>query len=50
MKGKTIIELTDVKTKKKEVLKDDNLVTDVLEKILTLNPNGLLTKKKKQTK
>ena len=43
MKGKTIIELTDVKTKKKEVLKDDNLVTDVLEKILTLNPNGLLT-------
>lgn len=43
MKGKTIIELTDVKTKKKEVLKDGNLVTDVLEKILTLNPNGLLT-------
>ena len=49
MKGKTIIELTDVKTKKKEVLKDDNLVTDVLEKILTLNPNGLLTNISKDT-
>ena len=49
MKGKTIIELTDVKTKKKEVLKDDNLITDVLEKILTLNPNGLLTNINKDT-
>ena len=49
MKGKTIIELTDVKTKKKEILKDDNLVTDVLEKILTLNPNGLLTNINKDT-
>ena len=49
MKGKTIIELTDVKTKKKEVLKEDNLVTDVLEKILTLNPNGLLTNISKDT-
>ena len=49
MKGKTIIELTDVKTKKKEVLKDDNLVTDILEKILTLNPNGLLTNINKDT-
>ena len=49
MKGKTIIELTDVKTKKKEVSKDDNLVTDVLEKILTLNPNGLLTNINKDT-
>lgn len=49
MKGKTIIELTDVKTKKKEVLKDDNLVTDVLEKILTVNPNGLLTNISKDT-
>ena len=49
MKGKTIIELTDVKTKKKEVLKHDNLVTDVLEKILTLNPNGLLTNINKDT-
>ena len=49
MKGKTIIELTDVKTKKKEVLKDDNLLTDVLEKILTLNPNGLLTNINKDT-
>lgn len=49
MKGKTIIELTDVKTKKKEVLKDDNLVTNVLEKILTLNPNGLLTNINKDT-
>ena len=49
MKGKTIIKLTDVKTKKKEVLKDDNLVTDVLEKILTLNPNGLLTNINKDT-
>ena len=49
MKGNTIIELTDVKTKKKEVLKDGNLVTDVLEKILTLNPNGLLTNINKDT-
>ena len=49
MKGKTIIELTNVKPKKKEVLKDDNLVTDVLEKILTLNPNGLLTNINKDT-
>ena len=49
MKGKTIIELTDVKTKKKEVLKDNNLVTDVLEKILTLNPNGLITNINKDT-
>ena len=49
MKGKTIIELTDVKTKKKEVLKDGNLVTDVLEKILTLNLNGLLTNINKDT-
>lgn len=49
MKGKTIIELTDVKTKEKEVLEDNNLVTDVVEKILTLNPNGLVTNIEKGT-
>lgn len=49
MKGKTIIELTNVKTKETEKLEDNNLVTDVVEKILTLNPNGLVTNINRET-
>ncbi|QWQ39160.1 hypothetical protein KMP11_02180 [Gemella sp. zg-570] len=41
MKGKTTIELINIKNNKKEILEEENLVTDVLEKILTLNPSAL---------
>lgn len=41
MKGKTTIELINIKNNKKEILEEENIVTDVLEKILTLNPSAL---------
>ena len=38
LKGKTVIELTNQETKEVEKIEDTNMVTDVLEQILTLNP------------
>ena len=40
LKGTATIELTDVKTGKKEVVKHDNLVTNAINDLLTLNPFG----------
>lgn len=40
LKGTATIELTDVKTGKKEVVKHDNLVTNAINDLLTLNPLG----------
>lgn len=42
LKGKSVIELTDVKTKKKEVYEDENLITNAVSDILRLNPSGLM--------
>lgn len=42
LKGKSIIELTDVKTHKKEVYEQENLVTDAVPDLLRLNPSGLM--------
>lgn len=41
LKGTATIELTDVKTGKKEVVKHDNLVTNAINDLLTLNPMGM---------
>lgn len=41
-KGKSVIELTDVKTNKKEVYQDENLVTNAVKDLLSLNPSGLM--------
>lgn len=40
LKGKTEIILTDVKTKKKEIIKEENLVTDALDKLSKINILG----------
>lgn len=40
LKGTATIELTDVKTGKKEVVRHDNLVTNAINDLLTLNPAG----------
>lgn len=40
LKGTTRIELTNVKTGEKEVIEKDNLVTNAVNDILTLNPYG----------
>lgn len=40
LKGSAVIELTDVKTGQKEVVKHDNLVTNAINDLLTLNPVG----------
>ena len=41
LKGTATIELTDVKTGRKEVVKHDNLVTNAIHDLLTLNPLGM---------
>ena len=42
LKGKTTIELTDVKTKEKEIYKDENIVTNAVPDLFSLNPSGLV--------
>lgn len=42
LKGKAVIELTDVKTNKTEVYEDENLVTNAVSDLLRLNPMGLM--------
>ncbi|MBG9980436.1 hypothetical protein [Facklamia lactis] len=42
LKGRTMIELTDVKTKQTEVYQKNNLVTNAVADILSQNPSGLL--------
>lgn len=42
LKGTATIELTDVKTGEKEIVKHDNLVTNAINDLLTLNPDGYL--------
>mgnify|MGYP007112574677 CR=1 FL=1 len=41
LKGTATIELTDVKTGRKEVVRHDNLVTNAIRDLLTLNPLGM---------
>lgn len=41
LKGTAKIELTDVKTGKKEVYQHDNMVTNAISEILSLNPFGM---------
>ena len=48
LKGKTVIELTNQQTKEVEKIEDSNMVTDVLEQILTLNPCGMICNSKKK--
>ena len=48
LKGKTVIELTNQQTKEVEKIEDTNMVTDVLEQILTLNPCGMICNSKKK--
>lgn len=45
LKGTTRIELTNVKTGKTEVIEKDNLVTNAVPEILTLNPFGTMFRK-----
>lgn len=40
LKGTTKIELTNVKTGEKEVYRHDNMITNAINDILTLNPDG----------
>ena len=42
LKGKSVIELTDVRTKKKEIYEDENLITNAVPDLLRLNPMGLM--------
>ncbi len=42
LKGKSVIELTDVKTNKKEIYEDENLITNAVPDLLRLNPSGLM--------
>lgn len=42
LKGKTIIELTDVRTGKKEIYKDENLVTEAIADVLNTNLQGTM--------
>ena len=42
LKGKSVIELTDVHTGKKEVYEDTNLVTNAISDILNSNILGML--------
>lgn len=42
LKGKTVIELTDVNTGQKEVYEDTNLVTEAAFDILNVNIDGML--------
>ena len=41
-KGKAIIELTDVYTNNTEVYEEENLVTNAVKDIFSLNPSGLM--------
>ena len=45
LKGTATIELTNVKTGKKEIVKHDNLVTNAIQDLLTLNPLGMRFRK-----
>ena len=42
LKGKTVIELTDVNTGKKERYEDTNLVTEAVMDVLNCNIKGML--------
>lgn len=42
LKGKSAIELTDVRTNTKEIYEDENLITNAVPDILRLNPSGLM--------
>lgn len=42
LKGKSVIELTDVRTNEKEIYEDENLITNAVPDILRLNPSGLM--------
>lgn len=42
LKGKSVIELTDVRTKEKEIYRDENLITNAVPDIIRLNPSGLM--------
>ena len=37
LKGKSVIELTDVRTGKKEIYEDENLVTEAIADVLNTN-------------
>jgi hypothetical protein len=42
LKGKSTIELTDVHTGKKEIYRDENLVTEAIADILNTNIQGAM--------
>ena len=42
LKGKSVIELTDIRTNKKEIYNDENLITNAVPDLLRLNPSGLM--------
>lgn len=42
LKGKSVIELTDVRTNRKEIYEDENLITNAVPDLLRLNPMGLM--------
>lgn len=42
LKGKSIIELTDVNTKEKETYINDNIVTNAVPDLISLNPSALM--------
>ena len=42
LKGKTVIELTDVKTGQKEIHEDTNMVTEAIADVLNTNIKGML--------
>ncbi|PMC81811.1 hypothetical protein [Anaerococcus hydrogenalis] len=42
LKGKSVIELTNVNTNEKETYEDENLVTNAVRDLLSLNPSGLM--------
>ena len=42
LKGKSVIEITDVRTNRKEIYEDENLITNAVPDLLRLNPMGLM--------
>lgn len=42
LRGKSVIELTDVRTNTKEIYEDENLITNAVPDLLRLNPSGLM--------
>ena len=42
LKGKSVIELTDVRTNRKKIYEDENLITNAVPDLLRLNPMGLM--------